>query len=273
MKLSVLICTMDERIRRVPDILQASRGDVEYVVSWQYTDFSVLDMLPAVLRSRTDVTVCPLSGRGLSLNRNNALEHAQGDLCLIADDDMRYCDDAFDNILHTFGEHPDVDVAQFQVKSYDGRWLKNYASQSYVFRPDDTRCVYPSSVELVLRREAWRRGLRFNPHLGLGAAYLTAGEEEVLLADAVALGMQVSYFPCCIARTDAACTGGRFPYDAGVQRAKGAVFYRRFGLWEARWRCVREALSWGVRKGCNPFQLWHHMMQGIRYIRKTDESR
>ena len=272
MLLSILICTLDERIRHVPGMLLPETAGVEYVVSWQYTDPDVLATLPPVLRQRTDVTVCPLSGRGLSLNRNNALAHARGELCVIADDDVRYDADGLRTIRDTMASHPEVDIAQFRVRFYDGTWMKPYAAASYAFRPDDARCLYPSSVELVLRRRALRKGLRFNPLFGLGAPRLAAGEEEILLADAARLGLAIRYFPLCIARTAPGCTGSRFATDAGVQRAKGAVFYRRFGLWRAYARCLREALSWFVRRGVNPLPLWRNMAEGIRYIRTKDHE-
>ncbi|MCM1109445.1 MAG: glycosyltransferase family 2 protein [Clostridium sp.] len=271
-KLSVLICTMDERIRRIPDLLLRARDDVEYVVSWQYTDIALLTDMPDVLRLRTDVTVCPLAGRGLSANRNNALRHATGQLCLIADDDMRYDDTSFDTILTTFARYPETDIAQFRVQTYDGRWLKKYSETGYTFCPSAPHCVYPSSVELVIKRTVWQHGLRFDTRFGLGAPYLTAGEEEILLADAVAMGFHVRYFPFRIAQTEAGCTGSRFATLPGVQRAKGAVFVRRFGPVSALWRCTREALSWWMRRGTNPLPLWLHMIQGMRYILRTNKK-
>ena len=38
MKLDVLICTYNERVVHVPDVLLPYRPDVSYIVSMQYTD-------------------------------------------------------------------------------------------------------------------------------------------------------------------------------------------------------------------------------------------
>ncbi len=270
MTLDVLICTLNKGIEKIPSMLLSPRQDVAYVISWQYTDDSFLILLPQELKHRTDVSVHPLQGKGLSRNRNNALAHAQGDICLISDDDVRYFDSYFDTILQTFQKHPEVDIAQFRYQSYDGKWMKAYPPKSYQYDLNDLGCIYPSSIELAMKRDVWQRGLRFNTLFGLGADYLASGEEDVLLADACRSGMIVQYFPYCIAQSDPDSTGIHFSKNIGIQRAKGAVFYKRFGFWKALYRCTREGTYWLVHKRCNPFPLWMHMLQGILYIQKKE---
>ena len=46
MKLDILICTYNERISRIPDMLLPFRPDVSYIVSMQYTDQAFLDHIP-----------------------------------------------------------------------------------------------------------------------------------------------------------------------------------------------------------------------------------
>ena len=90
MKLDILICTYNERISRIPDMLLPFRPDVSYIVSMQYTDQAFLDHIPDVLRQRPDVRVILLEGKGLSRNRNHCLDASSADIALIADDDCRY---------------------------------------------------------------------------------------------------------------------------------------------------------------------------------------
>lgn len=54
--------------------------------------------------------------RGVGLNRNNALMRAEGDICLFADDDMRYCDDYVETVTQAFERHPDADVLIFNLR-------------------------------------------------------------------------------------------------------------------------------------------------------------
>ena len=83
--IEVLICTVDEGIRRVPDVLSPTvRGDVRYLVSFQYTDKKWLEAVPEMLKRRADVKIVALAGRGLSVNRNHAFDNSSGDIVLVA---------------------------------------------------------------------------------------------------------------------------------------------------------------------------------------------
>lgn len=267
MLLSVCICTLDDGIRQVAGGLIPPCVGIEYVVSWQCTGTAEHCAVPAELEERDDVRIYRLQGRGLSRNRNHALEQARGELLLIADDDERFRPAYLANVLRSFADHPRMDIGLFRVKDHQGNWLKNYPEISYDY-PHVPPGAYPCSVELVLHRRVVEAGLRFDEHYGLGSPYLAAGEEDILLLDAMRMGLLIRYIPLCIAETEAVTTGQLFPVSPAVQRSKGAVFYRVYGGWRALWRCTREALSWMVHRGRNPFPLFVHMLQGIRYARR-----
>ena len=55
--------------------------------------------------------------RGVGKNRNLALIYASADICLFADDDVIYADDAEERILSEFKAHPDADVIVFHFDS------------------------------------------------------------------------------------------------------------------------------------------------------------
>ena len=112
MTLQLLICTINEGIRRVPSMLLPERDDVKYLVSWQKTG-TVSVELPEELTQRADVEVYTLDGRGLAVNRNNALRHATGDILLLADDDSSYKPEYFDIILRTFRRYVHADIICF----------------------------------------------------------------------------------------------------------------------------------------------------------------
>lgn len=57
--------------------------------------------------------------RGVGINRNLVLTYAEGDVCLLADDDVCYNDDAEEKILAEFKNHPDADVIIFHFESND----------------------------------------------------------------------------------------------------------------------------------------------------------
>lgn len=68
------------------------------------------------------------STRGVGINRNLALMYASGDVCLMADDDVVYCDDVESQVIAEFEAHPDADVIVFNFNSTDeNRPLNKYS--------------------------------------------------------------------------------------------------------------------------------------------------
>ncbi len=266
MKLNVLICTYDEGILRVPDVLITSREDVSYVISMQYSDEKYLQEIPSELSERHDVRVVTLAGRGLSRNRNHALMAADGDIALIADDDGRYRDEYFDNILTTFHDNPQVDIAQFMIHGPQGAWNKPYATHPhpYAKRP---KGMFPASVELAMRLSTVKTQVRFNEFFGLGAPVLGAGEEDVLLHDTMQRGLNVWFFPLFVVDMPYGSTGDRVYTDRRVMMAQGAVNYHIYGAM-AWLRMIKFSLVGACKRRGKLLDLLSGTFAGINYYKK-----
>lgn len=259
MTLDILICTIDEGIERVPEVLMSPRGDVRYVVSMQWTspragrkdeevEESLLEQVPEVLREREDVTLTFLEGKGLSRNRNHALEMATGDVVLMADDDNRYTKELIENILTAYREHPEADVIHFQALDLEGKLLHPYPAP------------FVSSVEMTFKREV---KTRFDERFGLGSEKFCAGEEDVWMKDARDAGYKILYMPKPIVMTPRATTGTLFLGNKCMQMSKGATFKYVFGTANAVWRTLKEAGWWMVHRGANPVPILWNMLKGI----------
>ena len=265
MTLDILICTIDEGLEKVPDVLMSPRDDVRYVVSMQWTDMRaesesfaddegermdewLLKRVPKVLKERRDVTLTFLKGRGLSRNRNHALAHATADVLLIADDDNRYTTELIGNVFEAYEQHPEADVIHFQALDLDEKPLHAY--------PAD----YVSSVEMTFRREV---KVRFNEKFGLGSEKLCSGEEEVWMKDARDAGYSVLYVPKPVVMTPAGTTGACFVGNEKLQMSKGATFRYVYGTPNALWRTLKEAGWWLVHRGANPFPILYNMLKGM----------
>lgn len=221
--LSILICTLNDRIRQVENVLLPPRGEVCYIVSFQYSDDIFLSMIPDVLRQRPDVTLLLLPQTGLSANRNNALRHCETPLAIIADDDVRYDDKDISHVIETFEKHPEVDIACFQAFTLAGEPQRPYVDYDFEYSRKP-RGTYFCSFEIALRIDQCLPA--FDTRFGLGAAYLSCGEEEVFLHQASRYGLHVHYFPAKICTIpNLQTTGRRFFYDKRVRRSKGAVLY------------------------------------------------
>jgi len=262
--LEVLICTINENIRKIPDVLIAERPDVKYLVSWQQTGTVTTPLeLPEALNQRKDVKVEILEGRGLAPNRNNALKHATGDILLLSDDDTRYKDEYFDRILHNFRKYPKADFICFRAVDKDGNFLRQYATEPFTYsqRPKGT---FFCSVEIAFRRKLSIPF--FDERFGLGSKYLAGGEEEVFLHTAFQKGLKIIFVPETIVETDPNTTGKRFRTLASMRRTKGAVLCYIYGPMSAAARCLKFAMM----QDCDLKTKWHYyqdMLAGIRYIR------
>lgn len=273
LRLFVIISTIDEGICGVSDVLLPMEEGVQYVVVWQRRNGNVRFAIDS-LKERSDVTLVEMEGEGLSRSRNRAMEVVvellssplEDAVALVADDDERLLPEAFHRIRSAYETRPKLDAALFRLRSSnDGSYFKNYPAEavSFTHRP---RYYYPCSCELTLRCRVWQAGVRFDERFGLGAGFLCAGEEDVLLTDIVHRGMNVMVMPDDIALTDPVTTGSRL-LDAKVLRSKGAVYGYQLSLPGAFLRSLREALSLAVRHRHNPLRLFSVIWSGVKYIR------
>ena len=260
MTLDILICTIDDRIGRVADVLLPPMEGVRWVVSMQYTDERMRQLVPPELRERADVSLHFLPGRGLCRNRNNALRQATGDILLIADDDCRYTAEGLREVVREFEMHPDADIICFAAESLEGVPLKDYPATTRSYKAARKEGYFPASVEMGMRRGL---GILFDERFGLGSELLCAGEEEVFMKDATACGYKAIVCPRVIVRTCGETTGSHFVGNKRLQLTKGATFRYVFGLYEGIWRSVKEAGWWFVKTGANPIPILYNMLRGI----------
>lgn len=263
-RLSILFCTIGKRIARLPMFVPPPCEGVCYVVSWQDQGEDIPADVSGFLSRRPDTTLSRCPGTGLSRNRNHALAHCRTELAALADDDVRYRPEQLRLIMETARRNPDTDVFCFQATDGTGRPLKDYSPTPFSYR-QRPRGIYFSSIEIVVRR---RKALPpFDERFGLGAPYLSCGEEEVFLHEADRRGLRIRYVPAAIcSTTGAASTGSRFGSDAGVRRAKGAVLCLIHGCPGAVARCLKFHLA---HLRSMPLSSFADMLAGIRYIRRT----
>lgn len=260
MTLDVLICTIDEGILRVPKVLLPPAEGIRWVVSMQYTDRRFVDMVPTELTSRPDLTLTLLEGRGLSRNRNNAMSKATGDILLLADDDCRYTAEALQTVIRTYELMANADIICFAAKTYEGMPMKTYPGNAMSYQLAVKQGYYPSSIEISMKAGL---GLLFDERFGLGSELLCAGEEDVLMKDALDSGYKAIFMPRYIVESNATTTGTHFIGNARLQCTKGATFRYVFGLSDAIWRTLKEAGWWFIHRKANPLPILYNMLRGI----------
>lgn len=205
MRLNILISCYNESVNGVPAVFLSPRQDVRYVVSHQMSaEYAGRGLpVPQEFRQRDDVLYAPFIGRGLSGNRNHAMDALAGwslrddDICILADDDVRYRNEYFDTVLSTFVRHPELSVAAFRIRTPDGQpEFKKYPVEAFELKSIPlTGGYYLSSVEIAFRFHAVK-GIRFDTDFGLGSdKWPEGGEEAVFLSDCLKRGLRMGYFP------------------------------------------------------------------------------
>lgn len=202
--LDVLICTYGlDGIKRVARMNLPKVKGVMYVVSWQTAGISgdVPDEL-----CRDDVEVFQTATRGLSVNRNEALSHSKGEICLIADDDLIYEPSQLEAVIRTFNEHPEVDLATFRYEGEDRKYYPGTIADISRMMP---KGYWVSSFEIAFRRRSVAGKVKFNENFGIGAPVFGAGEESVFLTDCRRAGLICRFFPITITKHIGLTTGLR----------------------------------------------------------------
>ncbi len=264
--LDVLICTFNKGIVRVGELLREPMEGVQYIVSYQYNDERYLDLIPEVFSERDDVVLFEHRGQGLSANRNLALEKSKADLYMFADDDERFTAETFQTIFDTFDANPDIDVAFFTATTYTGKPLKNYPTEEFLMN-GMPQTYDISTIEMVCRSSV-KQKVRFDERFGLGAQFLTCGEEEIWMYDAAKAGLTMRFFPKKTVETSTLLKRRMIFVDAGVQRSYGAQEYYRRGS-KAYLSCLHFALRAAGKRQCHFWPMMKHLAEGIRYMQKT----
>lgn len=126
--------------------------------------------------------------RGLGINRNLALLYAQGEICLLADDDVTYYDDMERQVLSEFDAHPDADIIIFHLNTDSNRKLKKYSRTQKC-----NRLYWKSwgSVRIAFKLQAVRKAnIWFSTVFGSGGVF-SSGEDSLWIADVRKRGLTI----------------------------------------------------------------------------------
>lgn len=263
----ILVCTYNEGINRIQEMLLPPMKDTHWLISFQYTDISYLDCVPRHMIERTDVTLLFLEGSGLSANRNNALFHATGDILLLADDDCRILPTHLQTIRHIFQDNPSVDIACCQAETIDGQPFRQYPVHEFNYN-ETPRGYWYCSMGIALKMS--NRIPAFDTRFGINSPCLACGEEEVWLYQAHKNKAAIRYFPKSIIRTRSVSTGNLFDTHTKVQRSKGAVLTIMHGPLGALARCTKY-IFYSRLSGWKAFEAFCAMIYGIIYIMVSHE--
>ena len=257
LKLQVLICTYGTRLKelRLSNLPQVE--GVGYIVAWQNPD----GLPQPEGLERKDIELYVFDDRGLSRNRNHALEAATAPLAVISDDYVRLSAEGLRSLIARFESEPSADIIVFRSDTSGVR----------VYPPDGTELMrpwphhHPMSIEIAFRADSLLgAGIRFNTLAGIGAPVLVAGEEELLLRDARRKGLKIACADICVATHQADTTAERLAADPAFILTKGAIIAATRGPLTALTRYPVEA-----RRAAMPYgRALQALMKGFFYALK-----
>ena len=130
--------------------------------------------------------------KGVGLSRNNALLRADQDLCLFADEDIVYDDDAAEKIVTAFEQHPEADMLLFNVRVHEERrtyWIDSFHPVHWY------NCGrYPAYSFALRTAKMQEKNLTYSLYFGGGAKYAN-GEDSLFISDCLKAGFKVYAVP------------------------------------------------------------------------------
>lgn len=184
------------------------------------------------------ITYLNFSERGVGLNRNNALMRANADVCLFADDDMRYCENYVEIVTKAFKEHPDADVMVFNL-------IEEKVTRKVITKVERVRVwnfLRYGTARIAIRNKAIQeKGIYFNQCFGGGTEHCH-GEDNLFLASCLRNGLRIYAIPEYIAKlTEERVSSWNNGYDEKYLKDQG-VLYRTMTrrLWKIL--CLQDAM-------------------------------
>ena len=227
--LTVAISTRGARACGLDPAAWPAAPGLDYLVLAQEAGDPRVAACLAALEARPDVAVHRLATTGLSRSRNAALDAAQGEIVLIADDDVTHLPGAHAGIRAFFAENPGGQPPRRPV-------LHARRAPAQALRPaPPVACA--AGPRAASRATSWRfaaapvraAGIRFDEAFGAGAgtpAFL--GEEYIFVADCLAAGLRGAYVPLPVSVHPPDSSGFVWAGPAAA-RARAAAITRVFG--------------------------------------------
>lgn len=160
--------------------------------------------------------------RGVGLNRNVALLHADAEILTFADADMIFQDDYASIISKAFEELPNADAIVFNIESLGaqtGRRVNHKVKRIRWYNALNYGAARISVRSLPIKRE----NILFHTCFGGGTRF-NAGEDVLFIVDMLKHGLRLYTYPVCIAQVDQTSSTWFNGYDKKFFHDKGVLF-------------------------------------------------
>lgn len=136
--------------------------------------------------------------RGVGRNRNQVLNHASADICILADDDMRFLDGYPEIARRAFEECADADILIFNLMEKNPKRYRN----TKVHRIRPWNYAKYGAARLAFQRDSIERtGITFHTMFGGGCRY-SSGEDTIFLRECLKKKLKIYGVPYALAEID-----------------------------------------------------------------------
>jgi len=133
--------------------------------------------------------------RGVGKNRNLALSYATANICIFADDDVRYIDSYRDRVIAAFEEVPDADVIIFNLTSQSQRIQRQ---NKRVKKCSKWNMLGYGTYRIAFKlSKIHKANIWFTQLFGGGCKY-ASGEDSLWLLEAIRKGLKIYTHPLVI---------------------------------------------------------------------------
>jgi len=131
--------------------------------------------------------------KGVGLNRNLALNLADGDICIIADDDIVYNAGYINTVQEAFKSIPSADMIIFNIETLGGNIGRRQNSK--IKRVRNYNFMNYGAARIAFKRESVLKKNIWFSHLFGGGAVYSSGEDTLFLRESLKKGLKIYIYP------------------------------------------------------------------------------
>ena len=174
------------------------------------------------LNSKSSVKMVTTNTKGVGINRNLGIMLSTADICVLADDDMVFKDDAMEVVQKAFKKIPEADIIIFNIDDSTGA---KHRTNSKVKRLRFYNIFNYGAARVAFRRKSiLKANIMFTLLFGGGCQY-SNGEDSIFLGDAIKKGLKVYTYPESIATLQPSSSTWFRGYEKKFFLDKGAMYY------------------------------------------------
>lgn len=190
MKIEVLVSTMNQQDTA---LIEKMKLETDAVIINQTDKHEFKE----ITLNENKIRFYSFNERGVGLSRNSALMRSDADICILADDDMVFCNGYEQVVKDAFNENTNADLIIFNL-------IEENKSQNRE-NTTSTKINIFNYMNYGAARIAFRRksitynGITFNLNFGGGTTH-SSGEDTLFLSDCLKKGLKIVAVPQSIAK-------------------------------------------------------------------------